>query len=42
MDFIFWLLIQFCEVLLDVLLTKVVEWLLKERNSNPTDQNKDN
>lgn len=42
MDFIFWLLIQFGEALLDVLLTKLVEWLLSDRNPNCPEQDKDN
>jgi hypothetical protein len=42
MDFIFWLLIQFGEALLDVLLTKLVEWLLSDRNPNRPEQDKDN
>jgi hypothetical protein len=42
MDFILWLLIKFGEALVGVLFKKLIEWLLRDRNPNPPNQDENN
>ena len=42
MDIILYLLLKLGEALVGVLFKKLIEWLLRDRNPNPPEQNKDN